>query len=112
MEYHPEQREGSLNKANKLLKMNQSKNLKNWYVYIVRCSDNSLYTGIALDVDKRLAEHNGKGAAKYTRSRQPVTLVYTEVTDSRSAASSREIAIKKLSKQEKEVLIKLKLLER
>ncbi len=85
--------------------MNQSKDLKNWYVYIVRCADNSLYTGIALDVERRLSEHNGKGAAKYTRSRQPVSLVYREVAKSRSSASSREFAIKSLSKSEKEELI-------
>ena len=86
--------------------MNQAKKpLKNWYVYIVRCADNSLYTGIALDVKRRLAEHNGKEAAKYTRSRQPVELVYTEEVDSRSTAASREFAIKKLSKQKKESLI-------
>ena len=86
--------------------MNQAKKpLKNWYVYIVRCADNSLYTGIALDVERRLAEHNGEGAAKYTRSRQPVSLVYSETVDSRSTAASREFAIKKLSKQKKESLI-------
>jgi len=78
---------------------------KPWYVYIVRCADNSLYTGIALDVERRLAEHNGKEAAKYTRSRQPVRLVYSEVADSRSAAASREFALKKLSKQKKETLV-------
>jgi putative endonuclease len=72
---------------------------------MVRCADNSLYTGIALDVERRLAEHNGKGAARYTRSRQPVKLAYSETVDSRSAASSREIAIKRLSKAEKEALI-------
>jgi len=83
--------------------MNQP--LKNWYIYIVRCADNSLYTGIALDVERRLAEHNGKDAAKYTRSRQPVELVYTEEVDSRSEAASREFAIKKLSKKQKEHLI-------
>ncbi len=85
--------------------MNQPKKLKNWYVYIVRCADNSLYTGIALDVERRLDEHNGKKAAKYTRSRQPVELVYSEEVESRSAAASREFAIKKLSKQKKESLI-------
>ncbi len=78
---------------------------KLWYVYIVRCADNSLYTGITLDVERRLTEHNGDGAAKYTRSRQPVSLVYSEVAISRSSASSREFAIKKLSKQKKEELI-------
>ena len=53
--------------------------MKQWFVYIVRCADNSLYTGIAADVDRRVAEHNSTGnlAAKYTRARQPVSLVYS-----------------------------------
>ena len=79
-----------------------------WYVYVVRCSDNSLYTGIALDVVRRINEHNSHDAlgAKYTRARRPVKLVYQETMSSRSEAGSREHAIKKLSKQEKENLIR------
>ena len=78
-----------------------------WYVYILRCADNSLYTGITIDVDKRLKEHNGliNNGAKYTQSRRPVKLVYQEIADSRSAASKREHSIKKLKKSEKELLI-------
>lgn len=80
-----------------------------WYVYMVRCADNSLYTGVATDVERRVAEHNGlnnsKSGAKYTRSRQPVSLVYTETTNSRSAAAAREFTIKKLPRQKKEALI-------
>ena len=78
-----------------------------WFVYIVRCSDNSLYTGIATDVERRVGEHNitGKIAAKYTRARQPVKLVYYETVVSRSAAASREYAIKRLSKATKEKLV-------
>ncbi|MDT8282051.1 MAG: GIY-YIG nuclease family protein [Gammaproteobacteria bacterium] len=81
---------------------------KNWSVYILRCSDNSLYTGVALDVHKRLAEHNGieKKGAKYTHARRPVTLVYQELSDSRSDACKREYEIKNLTKLQKETLIR------
>ena len=81
---------------------------KPWFVYILRCADNSLYTGVALDIDKRLAEHNGieKNGAKYTMARRPVKLVYQEPSKSRSEACKREYAIKSLSKSEKEALIK------
>ncbi|MBI1423700.1 MAG: GIY-YIG nuclease family protein [Gammaproteobacteria bacterium] len=76
-----------------------------WQVYIVRCADETLYTGIARDVHKRIHEHNhGRLAARYTRSRRPVVLVYTESCDSRSQALQREMAIKKLSRQDKEQL--------
>jgi putative endonuclease len=80
---------------------------KSWSVYILRCADNSLYTGVALDVDKRLNEHNGadKNGARYTRGRRPVKLVYQETSDSRSAACKREAAIKRLKKSQKEDLI-------
>ncbi len=79
-----------------------------WVVYILRCADDSLYTGITNNIEKRLQQHNGeqKNGAKYTRSRQPVTLVYSESTDSRSAASKRESAIKSLSRLKKQELIK------
>jgi len=80
---------------------------KDWYVYIVKCADNSLYTGITIDKDRRVLEHNtsNKGA-KYTRSRRPVQLVYFETFDNRSSASKRESAIKKLSRSEKLTLLK------
>ncbi len=79
--------------------------MKDWYVYMVRCSDGSLYTGIAKDVDKRVAEHNSeKTGAKYTQSRRPVRLVYREAVASRSEASRRELAIKRLNKKQKEAL--------
>ncbi len=79
----------------------------NWTVYIVRCSDNTLYTGIAKDVTKRIKEHNSgnKIGAKYTRSRGPVTLVYTEDAETRSHASKRECEIKKMDKKSKEMLL-------
>ena len=76
-------------------------------MYILRCADNSLYTGMTLDVNKRLDEHNGleKNGAKYTHARRPVALVYQESFISRSAACKREYAIKCLKKAEKEHLI-------
>ena len=78
-----------------------------WSVYILRCADNSLYTGITTDMARRLDQHNGlvKNGAKYTRNRQPVELVYQENADSRSEACKRESAIKALSKILKEQLI-------
>ena len=78
-----------------------------WRVYIVRCADGSLYTGIALDLERRVAEHNADNGlgASYTRSRRPVTLVYQEVAADRSAASKREYRIKQLSRTEKLALI-------
>jgi len=80
---------------------------KDWYVYIVKCSDNSLYTGITVDLERRVEEHNtsNKGA-KYTKSRRPVHLVYSETHHDRSSASKRESAIKKLSRSEKLILLK------
>jgi putative endonuclease len=75
-------------------------------VYILRCSDDTLYTGIALDVNKRLLEHNSspKGA-KYTHARRPVMLVYSENHEDKSSALKREIAIKKMSRLKKNILI-------
>lgn len=77
-----------------------------YYVYILRCSDQTLYTGITRDLEKRLTEHNSspKGA-KYTRSRRPLTLVHSQHCHNKSEALKREIAIKKLSKLQKEALI-------
>ena len=77
-----------------------------WQVYIVRCADGSLYTGIARDLKRRIAEHNAdKGAgASYTRSRRPVRLVYQEPAADRGAALRREAAIKRLPAAAKRVL--------
>ena len=78
---------------------------KEWTVYMLRCGDQSLYTGIAKDVDSRLAKHQcGKGAA-YTRTHLPVTLIYQENGMTRSAALIREAAIKSLPRQRKEKLL-------
>jgi len=80
--------------------------MSDWFVYMLRCADNSLYTGVTTDLERRLLEHNGENSVtKYTRVRQPVTLVYYEKADSRSTAGKREAAIKKLSKKKKEYLI-------
>ena len=76
-----------------------------WYVYMLRCGDGSLYTGSTTDVDRRLREHQSGTGARYTRSRPPVTLVYTEAAADRSAAQRREAAIKKLSRDQKWSLI-------
>ena len=77
-----------------------------YFVYILECSDQTLYTGITTDVDKRLEEHNtsDKGA-KYTKVRRPVRLLYCEDAPDRSSASKREYAIKKLTRREKLKLI-------
>lgn len=77
-----------------------------WFVYILRCADGTLYTGITTDVERRLAEHNGDDrlGARYTRSRRPVRVCHVERAESRSAAASREAAIKRLSRAQKEQL--------
>lgn len=78
-----------------------------WFVYILECSDGSLYTGITIDCERRLNEHNdSKLAAKYTRIRRPVTLVYSQEYPDRSSASKEEYRIKKLSRLDKIQLIK------
>ena len=78
-----------------------------WNVYIVRCADSSLYTGVATDVTRRIAEHNGNGTrgARYTRARRPVNLVYQESAASRSEAGQREYAIKQMNRTAKQALI-------
>lgn len=79
----------------------------NWYVYFLRCSDNSLYTGITTDLHRRLFEHNNsnKLGAKYTRVRRPVALVYSEDLHDRKSASQREYQLKQLKKSAKEALV-------
>jgi len=77
-----------------------------YFIYILRCSDDTLYTGITTDIKRRVAEHNksDKGA-KYTKLRRPVSLVYIEESQNRSSASKREYEIKKLSRLKKLELI-------
>lgn len=86
-------------------KMDNQKQL--WFVYMLRCGDRSLYTGITTNVKRRLRQHRGeiKGGARYTRSRTPLTLVWLESATDRSEASRREMAIKALKVQDKESLI-------
>ena len=76
-----------------------------WLVYLMRCRDGSLYTGITNDLPKRLKTHAAGKASRYTRSRLPVTLVYTEPQPSQSAALKREAVIKKLTRPQKDRLI-------
>ena len=76
-----------------------------WVVYILQCSDGSLYTGITNDLAARIEAHETGQGAKYTRGRGPLILKYTEECEGRSDASKREMAIKKLSREEKEALI-------
>jgi len=77
-----------------------------WYIYIVECCDGSFYTGITTDIDRMLLEHNFSfKAAKYTRRRRPVRLVYEEASQNRSTASKREYQIKKMKRKDKVILV-------
>ena len=76
-----------------------------FYVYIIKCADDTLYTGWTTDLDRRIGEHNGsKKGSRYTRSRRPVSLVYSEPAESKSAALKREAAIKSMTKAQKQAL--------
>lgn len=76
-----------------------------WFVYILQCSDGSLYTGITNDVERRLQKHNNGKGARYTRTRRPVTLLYTETCGGRSQALIRECEIKSFPKSKKSLLV-------
>ena len=76
-----------------------------WYVYILHCSDNSLYTGITTNLKARLLRHNSGKGARYTKFRRPVTLKYSEEFSSKSEAQNREIEIKSFGRQNKNQLI-------
>lgn len=84
----------------------------NYYLYILKCSDGTLYTGITTDLGRRVAEHNGKSktsqnlGAKYTSARRPVKLVYSKHFKNRSLASKEEARVKRLGRREKLGLIK------
>ena len=81
-------------------------NSGDWIVYIVQCNDDTLYTGICRDVQRRIHEHNNlKRAARYTRVRRPVKLVYQERAACRSSAAQREYRIKQMKTEEKRALI-------
>ncbi len=77
------------------------------YVYILKCNDDTLYTGYTTDIENRIKMHNAKKASKYTRGRTPVKLVYLETLNSKSEALKREYEIKQLSKEQKLKLINL-----
>ena len=80
--------------------------MSEWLVYILRCADGTLYTGITTDLVRRCKQHNAATASRYTRSRLPVVLQYQEAQASRSLALKRELAIKALSRRQKELLIR------
>lgn len=77
---------------------------KKYYIYLVRCNDDTFYCGYTTDVEARVAVHNKGSGAKYTRSRRPVALVYSECFDTKSDAMSRECEIKKLSHKQKMIM--------
>jgi putative endonuclease len=77
----------------------------NWWVYILRCRDGTLYAGVTTDPTRRLAQHNAGTASKYTRARRPLTMVYRERAKSHGDALRREIAIKKLPRTAKDALV-------
>lgn len=77
-----------------------------YYLYILKCADDTLYTGITVDLSRRVEEHNSSElGAKYTRGRRPVELIYSKTYDNRSMASKEERLIKRLSKRQKLDLI-------
>jgi predicted GIY-YIG superfamily endonuclease len=81
---------------------------KKWFVYLLRCADGSLYTGITKDVNRRCQQHNAGTASRYTRSRRPTKLVWQEAQPSQSAALKREAAIKVMTRKEKLAMIRLR----
>lgn len=76
-----------------------------WYLYMLRCGDGTLYTGITTDVEKRFEAHSSGKGAKYTRGRGPLELVYQEICGCHSDALKREAAIKRLTRKQKQTLI-------
>lgn len=86
--------------------MNSVKNMS-WFVYMLECADGSLYTGITTDLERRIHEHNhAKQGARYTRAKRPVSLVYSQAAEDRSRATRLELAIKKLSRKQKDQLVR------
>ena len=83
--------------------------MSDWYLYIIRCRDDTLYTGISTDVDRRFAQHQseGHGGSRYLKGRGPLTLVFKEKLGSRSLASKVEHRVKRMPKARKEKLIKV-----
>jgi putative endonuclease len=83
-----------------------------WWVYWVHCADDSFYTGITTDLERRVNQHNGKvaGGARYTSARRPVTLVYSEKSEDRSSASKREYVLRKITNSKKKEMVKSQVL--
>ena len=81
--------------------------MENWFIYIVRCKDDSLYTGISTNVEKRISSHNAGKGAKYTRGRGPVKLEWKSPDFTKSKASRLESEIKQLPKKDKELVLEL-----
>lgn len=81
-----------------------TKSNKNWYLYLVRCADDTIYTGISSDVQARIDKHNSGRGAKYTSTRLPVRLIYSESQPNRISAMKREIEVKKWGRKRKENL--------
>ena len=79
--------------------------MSDWWVYIIRCSDGSLYTGITTDLERRLKEHRNGSGAKYFRGREPLEIAWSEACTNRSQASRREVEIKAMARGEKLWLI-------
>lgn len=79
--------------------------ITNWFCYLLRCADDTLYCGITNDLEKRLAAHNAGTASKYTRTRAPVELVFAESSADKSAALKREMQIKRLTRAKKLALV-------
>ncbi len=78
-----------------------------WYVYILKCKDGSYYTGITNNLEQRLSDHNNGKGAKYTRHRRPLKLIYKKEYPDKLTANRREIAIKDMSREKKEELIRI-----
>ncbi len=91
-----------------VLSKTKKKDYSRWYLYILRCCDGSLYTGITRDLQQRVQAHNGGTASRYTRTRLPVAIIYQEVCRGHSSALRKEYAIKQLSRKEKEEYIRHK----
>ncbi|ALO35929.1 endonuclease [Colwellia sp. MT41] len=88
--------------------MTEDNKTTTWWVYFLRCNDNSLYAGVTTDIQRRIAEHNNsKLGAKYTRARRPVSLAYLEAADNKSSACKKEYQIRHLTKAKKEQLVSI-----
>lgn len=86
--------------------MTEKNKTNSWWVYLLRCNDNSLYAGVTTDISRRIDEHNNsKLGAKYTRARRPVSLAYLEEANNKSTACQREYQIRHLTKLKKEHLV-------